>query len=469
MDLDKKLYDTVIKNNYCIGCGACSFINNDSFEVEKNEFGQYQAKFLGGSNHSHAINVCPFSNHNDNEDKISNKIYSKLNKSNKYIGKYISCYVGHVVEGEYRIKGSSGGFGKWILNELLENKDADYVVQLISTDNKGSLFEYKIFEKGDDILQGSKSAYAPVRLDEVLEMIKNQDGTFAITALPCFSKAIRQIAKFDRDISSKVKYIIGIVCGHLKSESFAELFAWQLGVSPDKLSQIEFRGKIEGKRANEKGVYAIDEQGIKTRTQSSKELFGGDWGHGFFKYKACDYCDDIVGETTDVSVGDAWLEEYINDYLGTNILVVRNEKVNNLILDAIQDNRLEMKEISVDDVIKSQESGIRHRREGLSYRLFLKQKNNEWVPDKRVIPNNKIPEKRKKIYRLREKLRDESHVLFDEAKKKNNLQYFITGISPVVETYNKAYKNNIKSYIKYILNKIGSYNLYKRVKNKIIK
>ena len=32
-----------------------------------------------------------------------------------------------------------------------------------------------------------------------------------------------------------------------------------------------------------------------------------DWGMGIFKLGACDYCDDIVGETADISFGDAWL------------------------------------------------------------------------------------------------------------------------------------------------------------------
>ncbi|MGC9322644.1 MAG: Coenzyme F420 hydrogenase/dehydrogenase, beta subunit C-terminal domain, partial [Kosmotogaceae bacterium] len=66
-------------------------------------------------------------------------------------------------------------------------------------------------------------------------------------------------------------------------------------------------------------------------TKKASDFYGYNWGYGFFKYKACDYCDDVVSETADVSVGDAWLPEYVNDSGGTNVVIVRNPVIKKII------------------------------------------------------------------------------------------------------------------------------------------
>lgn len=432
------LEETVIKNDYCIGCGVCSHVN-PNYSVKMNQHGMYKAEYSGNSTSPQedlVLAVCPFSNETKNENEIADDLYKEVENKNEFIGKYISNYVGYVKEGNFREKGSSGGFGKWILYELLQKGKVDYVIQVVSNQEGDTLFTFRVFTKEDDILSGSKSAYYPITLTDALDFIKNNEGKYAITAVPCFSKAIRNLCLQDETINDRVKYVVGIICGHLKSTAFAELFGWQLSVEPDDLGGIEFRDKIEGLRANEKGVYAITKSGQLSDIKSSKKMFGGDWGHGLFKYKACDYCDDIVGETTDVSVGDAWLKGYMDDHNGNNVLVVRNQEIDDLIKQGIAQGRLAMKEVEESIVVESQWGGIKHRREGLSYRLFLKNKDRSWHPKKRVTPNGDIGSRRKRIYKNREVVRDISHTLFLEAKKMGSLNHFIDSMVPYIKRLN---------------------------------
>lgn len=428
------LTSTVINNDYCVGCGACSFVNSN-YTVKMDRYGMFKANATNTvpDLDNLASKVCPFSNASKNEDEISSEIYKDAENHHKYLGKYISNYVGYVNEGEFRTKGSSGGFGKWILNELLELDKVDYVLQVVSGDKTGTLFTYQVYKKGDDILSGSKSAYYPVTLTEGLDFIKSNEGRYAITAIPCFSKAIRNVCLHDSEINSRVKFIIGIVCGHLKSTAFAESFGWQLDVHPDQLASIEFRGKIEGLKANDKGVFAIDSSGVKSRTESSKKLYGGRWEYGFFKYKACDYCDDVVGETTDVSIGDAWLETLMDDHQGNNVLVVRNREIAEIIENGIASKRLHMSETDASEVVSSQLGGIRHRREGLTYRLYNKAKHNEWAPVKRVKPGNNIAPQRKRLYLVREAMSLASHEAFLKSKQSGDFQSFVDAMTPWIK------------------------------------
>lgn len=446
--MKNNLKETVIENDYCIGCGACEFLHPTKYKVELSEHGMYKAD-VKDENLLTNINtekVCPFSNASKNEDELSNNLFGENLNYDHRIGKYINCYAGHVNEGDFREKGSSGGFGKWLLNELLHLGYVNYVIQVEPGFKKDKLFTYSVFEKGDDILAGSTSAYYPVTMTEALNFIKNNSGKFAITALPCFSKAIRLLCLQDEVLNKRVKYILGIICGHLKSTGFAESLAWQIGVKPDNLKAIEFRNKIEGKKANEKGIYTIDKENNKSPVVSSRTLAGGNWGHGLFKYKACDYCDDIVGETADVSIGDAWLNEYVNDHRGTNILITRSREIDDIIKLGIKNKRLIIDEITKESVIKSQSGGIRHRREGLSYRLYLKEIENEWAPAKRVKPEKIESANRRRTYEIREKLSYLSHQYFLEAKRNNELDIYLEKINKIIDNYNLIdvpYKNNL--------------------------
>lgn len=422
---NNNLFQTVITNNYCIGCGACNFVN-PKYQIEMDQYGMYKANIDQPDQNPDdpALKVCPFSNLSENEDVIAERQFANAQGYNKFIGKYIQNYVGYVDEGNFRDKGSSGGFGKWILNELLQTGEVDYVIQVISANEPGKLFTFQIFKKGDEITNGSKSAYYPVTLKDVFTFIKANEGQYAITAVPCFSKAIRNVCEYDYEMAGRVKYIIGIICGHLKSTGFAESLAWQLDVNPQQLGGIEFRGKIEGLSANDKGVYANDLSGQQSKIASSKKLYGGNWGWGFFKYKACDYCDDIVGETADVSVGDAWLPDLMKDHKGNSVIIIRNKKIANIVSQAIVDGRLHFTEVEDEIVVTSQLGGIRHRREGLAYRLFNKKKKKEWFPQKRVKPSRAIPQGRKRLYKIREQIREASHVNFLKAKQANDFLFF---------------------------------------------
>ncbi|WP_181885037.1 Coenzyme F420 hydrogenase/dehydrogenase, beta subunit C-terminal domain [Pontibacter diazotrophicus] len=418
----------VIENDYCIGCGICAFHNKNAFSVQLDKYGMLKANMseneISDEKLTEASELCPFSDYIQNEDSISEKIFKNVENKDPYLGKYIQNYVGYVKEGDYRKKGSSGGMGKWLLNQLLINDEIDYAIQVVNEKVKGKLYTYQVFTKNDDMLKGAKSAYYPISLEDTLNFIINNEGRYAVTTVPCFSKALRNFAEKNSILKERVKFTIGIICGHLKSTGYAESFAWQLGVEPQNLQGIEFRDKIPGKKANEKGVFAVDVHNKKTEVVSSKALVGGNWGHNMFKYKACDYCDDIVGETTDVSIGDAWLKEMMDDDQGNNVVVVRNSLIEKIIAKGISEGKLHLETVSPDVINMSQAGGIRHRREGLAYRLKQKSKKGLWAPEKRVDMNLKIPKSREKIYKVREEVRDASHEIFLEAKRKNDLNYF---------------------------------------------
>lgn len=435
MTESKRLYDTVIKNDYCIGCGACALVKDSPFKIEMDKYGKLVANAPYESlmtSQAKVLDVCPFSETAKNEDEISDIFYPELKKNDK-IGRYLSCFAGYVKEVGFRDKGSSGGIAKWVGYTLLKEKKIDFFVQLeSSTKNSERLFDYSIISNADDVLNGSKSAYYPTTLANIITEIKNNHGEFAITGVPCNIKALRLLSLKDDLLKSKLKYTIGIVCGGMKSANYAKLVGWELGIHPVNLAKIEYRRKYENRPANEK-IYQVWSKDNKTKYRDVGQIYGTGYAAGFFKPNACDFCDDVLSETADISVGDAWLKQYVQDPKGTSLIVVRNKELFHLIKEANENEKIYLEEISSHDAASAQAGGLRHRREGLSIRIEKKQKQNKWVPPKRVFPNQfRISKKRKRIYNLREEIANKSHTAFVSALEKDNLKYFHRKMNPLI-------------------------------------
>ena len=97
-----------------------------------------------------------------------------------------------------------------------------------------------------------------------------------------------------------------------------------------EVQAVEFRLKDPSRPAN---VYTA-QLTLKDGTVHKRDwwnLVDGDWGSGFFQYEACNYCDDVIAETADISFGDAWVEPYSSDGRGTNVIVTRSSVVAELV------------------------------------------------------------------------------------------------------------------------------------------
>ena len=374
----------VITGNYCIGCGACTVCSPSAYEMVFDHEGKYQARETNTvesdvSQHSDTAQVCPFSNKSQNEDMLGAQLFSTINdiKHDEYLGYYVKTYAGSVATSDYRQKGSSGGFGTWLASKMLEKGIVDYVIHVRPSSTDSVLFSYAISSSSSKVSEGAKSKYYPVEMSSVISHVRKNPGKYLFIGVPCFIKAIRLLALQDPLIYERIVFTVGLVCGHLKTDRFAKIIGWQMGIHPNSLENIDFRVKLPNKPA---GYYGVTVSGSAHTDESThswpmQDTIVSNWGHGLFRYTACDYCDDVLAECADITIGDAWLPEYIHDEGGTNIIVVRNPKIVKLLQDC--KDELAIEEISAKKTYQSQAGGFRHRREGLSYRLFLKKQNKE--------------------------------------------------------------------------------------------
>ena len=388
--------------------------------------------------------ICPMSGGTLDETAIATDLFPDLPYDDQ-IGRYRRNVAGYVVPEPYRKLGGSGGLTTWLLSELMRRHEVDAVIHVRPREGQqdGILFEYTVSKTREDVLGAAKSRYYPIEMSEILRVVSQSDLRFAFVGLPCFVKTIRLLQREGDIPEGRIRYCIGLVCGHLKSRHFAEYLGWQKGIEPDSLDSIDFRHKLENRPASNYGF------AVSRRNDSKEFIFpmdtvrGRDWGEGLFKNPACEFCDDVLAETADLAVGDAWLPEYVGDPKGTNVAVVRSEGVDRIINEGIASGELYVDDISVSEIIKSQSSGLRHRREGLSHRLARRIEEGRWVPQKRVQPALAVSAKRRSIYDLRLKISEESSKVFVEAKRANDLNHFEKKMSPILKKYHREVKGGV--------------------------
>jgi coenzyme F420 hydrogenase subunit beta len=435
----------IVGGGYCIGCGACNSATNGKIPILLDEHRQYKADVsrineLSDDQALNAINVCPFSNTSPNEDIIASDLYSGSCNYDPNIGYLSDLYIGHVAEGDFRAKGTSGGIITWLLTEMLQRNMVDRIIHVkaAETNSERILFKYAISSTAPEILAGAKSRYYPIETSDILEIVRNQPYRYAFVGLPCFVKAIRLLQREDPLIQERIKFCIGLVCGHLKSAAFADCFAWQMGIQPGDLKEIDFRVKLPNKSAGDYGVYSKGND--KEDTRPTRDLFGSLWGYNLFRNSACNFCDDVFAETADVAVGDAWLAAYEPDGAGNSVVVVRNPLLGRVIREGINSHRLNLDVTTREQISLSQAGGLRDRREGLAYRISRKIRSGRWHPVKRVNPTSQgIPLFRRLIYIFRSEAGNVSHRYWLEAVKRNDLRWFIRMMTRLTKNISRLY------------------------------
>ena len=419
----------VVQGGYCVGCGACSFVSSTPMRI--NEYGEYNpsldklSTIIDDETSAKMSFVCPSLNPDFNENVLADT-FLITDKSSKYIGPYINVYGGYVREGEYRSSGTSGGFGTWIGAELFKRGMIDGVIHI--KDNKREnaadpFFKYGLSNTLDEIIKGARTKYHVVEVSEVLDLIVQNPGRYLFMGLPCMVKAIRRIQIIDPLIKESIVFTASLVCGHLKSINWTLSLGWAKGIEPKDAVKFKYRTKADDIPARAY-VFTAYSDDCEIRADSG-DVVGGKFNQGALMLPACNFCDDVVGETADFTIGDAWLPQFELDSNGTNLLIIRNYELSEVIKEAEKQERIHIEELTERDALNAQSGAFRHRGEGLAYRLKLTDNKKLWRPIKRVIAGDYIMTPlRKIIYAMRFEVTTKSRKDFKIALDRNDYSYY---------------------------------------------
>lgn len=387
--LNPRVISDIVLNDLCIGCGMCiSECPTKAISMDFNSSGFIEPKLTGVcEGDSSCLNVCPFNimpiDDLVNENKISDHFIDNFSNQNPMLGKVISTYAGH--SNLNRENASSGGIITWVLQTLIEKKIVDYIIAVSDNPNGDeNLFGYVITNNIKEINNLAKTKYYPITMEKIIMQIESTNFTYAITAIPCFVKAIRLKQYYNNDLKNRIKFIVGIFCGGMKSSFFTEYLSDKINVKGSQIKNPKYRIKNTDSSASDYS-FGFDSDDCN-KTIRMKDV-GDMWGTGLFKHNACDFCDDLTSELADISLGDAWISPYLEDGRGANIIITRTKLADELVQFGIDNDELNLKDISEEEVYLSQKGGFNHRRYGLRYRLLINKLLSKVIPVKRENPS----------------------------------------------------------------------------------
>ena len=371
----------VASKNRCIGCGICTAICPQSvLQMHIAPSSSYEVRQIPGCDErcDLCLKVCPFYQKDGFEDALNRKIYADLPNQSGDFAKFLNTYEFYKKDESQRLSSASGGAGNFIFNALFENGLIDYAICAQSVDSASlcasqsaamvqdatepqstsaaqnfkedapqnlernsdasqnleqsqgvALFKFAVIKSAGELERTKKSAYYPLSLDEALKFIVAHDGAYAISALPCFAKALRLICEKNRRIKSRVKFIIGLVCGQSKSANFARKLANNAFGEEVSLASADFRHKIAGASAMSFGFKFRDVRGREAvdDRSSSAEFY---WSSRAFTPLACNRCVDVFAKCADAVLMDAWLSPQIGDFRGSSLVITRDERIDEL-------------------------------------------------------------------------------------------------------------------------------------------
>jgi coenzyme F420-reducing hydrogenase beta subunit len=430
----------IVESGLCTGCGSCVAQSHlPGTQMQFDDYGELKPRGPSGWYHNRSEQfsyTCPFSPIAQNETELAQNLFPGPKQKDVYSGSFQTSFVGYASEDDFRLQGSSGGMVTWVANELLRTGLVDGVAHVVASkapEKEGNYFHYRISRTETEVREGAKSRYYPIELSHVLKMIEEVPGRYAVVGIPCFIKAVRLLQQNSPLFRERIKYTLGLFCGHMKSARFVESFAWQMKVPVNEIEKVEFRYKDPHRPANWYNAMLT----LKDGTIVNKDwwhLADGDWGAGFFMNHACNFCDDVTSETADISFGDAWVEPYSSDGKGTNVVVVRSAEMETVIKEAVLEGRLHLQAVDGKFVEQTQAAGFRQRREGLAYRLTWATKKIK--PVKRVPPDAVTATgQRKLIYRLRYYISKWSHRMFHVARMLNAPRIYIRWAAMATAAY----------------------------------
>lgn len=418
-----KAIDIVVKNDLCIGCGLCVYAcPTKALEMQWNSYG-FLIPNLSGTCDSNGdcIKVCPFNPLPEEEVRTENELAKlflmDVPKNHSKIGIYSAIYAGYAKD--FRLTSSSGGMATYIFSELMLNGVIDHVFSVKESQKAGSHYEYDISSSKEELLQASKTRYFPVTLGDVMSKIRSLDGKVAIVGVACFIKAIRLAQHKEPALKEKIPFLVGIICGGVKSRFFTEYLAGRAGVTYQNVVKPEFRIKDLKSTAGDYSFGCINKEEMREYNIKMRSV-GDMWGTGLFKANSCDFCDDVTTELADISLGDAWLPPFNSDGKGNNVVVTRSRIADNLIQSGIERGDLIIEELSLESFLASQQGSFNHRQNALGFRISKARERIQIIPIKRHC-NEKISLDFKLVQLVRLKLRKHS---LEYWKKSRSIVHF---------------------------------------------
>lgn len=280
----------------------------------------------------------------------------------------MNSYVGFANDDLIRYRASSGGVGSALVKYLFESHLISHALSF-TFDARTLRYAPKLVTSFS-AYQITGSIYQDIDLIKFacLQLTREVVGSGRVLmfALPCQTRAIRAIAK-----RNGIQVIVfGLTCSSQQDFSATTYLIGRLGIKQSDIEKLQYRGN---------GWPSGIQMGLKDGTFSFVPNNGSLWTlifHSrFFIPKRCFNCTDTLNSSSDISLADPWLHQYVSaERVGMTLFIVNTELGGQIVGNAIASKAIAAMDIALPEVYRSQQGTIDRKkryRKNIRWRKFL--------------------------------------------------------------------------------------------------
>lgn len=347
----------------CVGCGACAYACQDG-NITLVDVLQDGIRPICDNTRCQecgdCVKVCPGVELYSPPVIDSQKVISALAKN---WGSVLEVWEGYATDPEIRRKGSSGGLATALALYCIEKGKMAGVLH-IGPDEKEAYRNRTFFSTSRSaLLRLTGSRYSPASPCNNLKIIEGADNPCVFVGKPCDCAGLRKAQQLRPGLAGKTGVAISIFCAGTPSTKGTLDLLEGLGVTPDQVQEMRYRGNGWPGRAS-----------VRTREEKAPVLslsYKESWGF-LQKYRPyrCYLCPDGTGESADISCGDPWYRKIGEDEAGFSLVLVRTERGRSILRGAIE-NGYVLLEPAEPAVLQLSQKGMPMKRGAIWGRLLV--------------------------------------------------------------------------------------------------
>ena len=359
--------DSVVSNDLCTQCGACvAMCPHDNITINRDEHWRFYPRVTAEEpciKHCKSLCVDICSGVHEDSSLWKRQPLVEKDYDEWCAGPVIKTYIGYSNDDGIRSRGTSGGLITGLLVYLLESGKIDGAL-LVGPNNAHPLqHDIMIARTRKEIEDAWGSKYYPMPIGQLFNELMHKTEKYAVVLLGCHMRALRLMERRLPRLRTSVVLRIGIICGYCSGFKATVDQAQEWGVKDlYQITRIDYR---DGKWPGNVHIQApgVDEQTVIYNFLARLP---------FTTNERCMVCSDLMNETADITLGDAWLKELTTRKdEGWSVIAVRNPAVLPLIEEAMSSGAVYLEEADTETFVRSQEKPMRYKKHALKVRYWF--------------------------------------------------------------------------------------------------
>lgn len=331
----------VIESSMCIGCGVCEVVDPSVALVLDPSKQIWQPNGPGGKD---AAAVCPAVE----VDYVGLHDYLFPGAAVGPYGVVDAVFLAQSTDHDRNVKASSGGLIKEVLRQLLVSGRVDGAIALDHVD--GVEFAARLITDPDDVDNLPGSIYHNLKQRSALDLIIENDGRFALVAIPCQLEGIyAYIRRYAPELRDRIAISIGLLCGWQYSHHSINAMGEFIGFDPERIEDISFRG------GGPVGKLTVTTDDREVHTASRRVDFSYQVAFDrHFNTPRCHVCVNHSNFLADLVVGDAWLPSTVFTKTGISLVTTRTAEATTLVEDLEAVGACVVERVGTEEIRESQ-------------------------------------------------------------------------------------------------------------------